>query len=110
MKQYVIDDLRDSDYTKIKSYMVENYSRSGVGEVYWIPIDDDMLSDVQREHLQCKPFYFAVELNPQAFTIELLVRTKNNMRCSCMAYATERQRNWCINCADAILEQLKIIT
>ncbi len=109
MKQYVIDDFRYSDYTKIKNYMDENYRCSEVSDIYWIPINDNMLSDVQREHLQCDPFYFLVELNTQAFTLELLVRTKNNIRCSCMAYATERQRNWGIDCVDTIFEKLKIV-
>jgi hypothetical protein len=110
MKQYIIDDFRYSDYTKIKNYMDENYSCSEVGDIYWIPINDNMLSDVQKEHLQCKPFYFLVELNTQVLTLELLVRTKNNIRCSCMAYATEKQRNWGIHCVDTIFEKLKIIT
>ena len=110
MKQYVIDDFRYSDYTKIKSYMDENYSCSAMGEVYWIPIDNGMLSDVQSEHLQCKPFYFLVELTAQAFALELLVRTKNNIHCNCIAYATEKQRNWCIHYVDTIFEKFKIIT
>lgn len=109
MKQYVIDDFRYSDYTKIKNYMDENYRCSEVSDTYWVPIDEDMLSDVQKEHSQCKPFYFLVELNAQALTWELLVRTKNKMRCSCMAYATEKQRNWCVDCVDTIFEKLKIV-
>jgi len=110
MKQYVIDELRFDDYTKLKDYFEKNFICASVSGVYWILIDDDMLSHTQSAHMQCKPFYFSVELDQQAVTFELLVRTKNNIRCNCIAYATKKQRNWCIDFADVIFEKLDIIT
>lgn len=110
MKQYVIDELRVSDYTKIRDYLDENFSVFGMEGIFWIPIDDDMLSNVQKAHSECKPFYFLAQLDPQAVKFELLVRTKNNIRCDCIAYATKKQRDWLIDFVDTIFEKLNIIT
>jgi hypothetical protein len=110
MKQYVIDELRAKDYESLKSYLKENFGSSGVGDIFWIPIDEDMLTSVQVEHAECKPFYFALDLEPSFLACELLVRTKSNVRCNCMAYATQDQRNWLISKVDTIFTHLNIIT
>jgi len=108
MKQYVIDELRPKDYETIKAYLDENFSASDMAGIYWIPLDQNLLTKVQAEHTRCQPFYFAVALEPRFVAFELLVRTKNKMRCDCMRYATEKQRNWFIGFADSIFEKFKI--
>jgi hypothetical protein len=50
----------------------------------------------------------AVELEETRLSIELLVRTRNRIRCNCIAYATPEQRNWLIRRVDDMLEQLGI--
>jgi hypothetical protein len=110
MKQYVIDELRPEEYDKIKTYMDENFGSSALGDVYWIPLDPDMLTDVQTSHTDCQPFCFAIDLEPNLMACEFLVRTRNKMRCSCIEYATERQRNRIIEIVDAIFEKLEIKT
>ena len=110
MKQYVIDQLRPADYEAVKAYLEENFSSSNVEGIYWIPLDQDILTGVQAEHTSCQPFYFAVDLEQNFMAIEFLVRTKNKIRCSCMGYATEKQRNWIIQLADSIFDKLKIRT
>lgn len=109
MKQYVIDELRPKDFEKIRAYMHENFEASTVGDVFWIDLDQNLLTDVQAAHKDCRPFYFAVELAPERICCELLVRTKNRIKCSCMGYATEKQRNWFISVIDAIFEKLAIL-
>ena len=110
MKQYVIDELRPKDYEMIKSFMDENFGSSNVDGVYWIQLDQNILTQVQKEHKECQPFYFAADLELNLVAFELLVRTKNRMRCSCMGYATEKQRNWIIELADSIFDKLEIKT
>jgi len=110
MKQYVIDELRPKDYETLKTYLGKKFGSSGVGGVFWIPLDETILTSEQAEHIDCQPFYFAVDLEPNLLACELLVRTKSNVRCSCMAYATEHQRNWFISLIDSIFKQLNIIT
>ena len=108
MKQYVIDELRPKDHEAIKGYMEKNYSASDMDGIYWIPLEQDILTRIQKEHTDCQPFYFAVDLEPNRIAFEMLIRTQKRMRCSCMGYATENQRNWLMGLADSIFDQLGI--
>jgi hypothetical protein len=110
MKQYVIDELRLDDYGKIKAHLDKTYTASGVDGLYWIPMPDDFLSDIQHEHSDCAPFYFAIELEEDHLSCELLIRSQNKIRCNCIAYADEPQRNWMIRAVDAMFEKLQITT
>jgi hypothetical protein len=80
MKQYVVDQLRYVDYEKIKDYLDHRFATASIGGVYWVPIDLGLL----------------------------LVRTQNRIRCECIAYATDEQRNWLIRLVDDMLAQLGI--
>ena len=108
MKQYVIDEFRWSDSKKFQTYIKENFESSGFDNLYWISLDPNMLTDVQASHTECQPFYFAIEIEPERISCELLVRTKNRVKCSCMQYATEKQRNWLIDLVDTLLVELSI--
>jgi hypothetical protein len=110
MKQYVIDELRPADQEKIKTYLDENYGPCELGGVYWIPLDPQYLSETQSEHTACQPFYFALELLPHALACELLVRTRERVRCGCIAYADQRQREWIMELIDTMFERLDIKT
>ena len=110
MKQYVIDELRPSDHEKVKAYMDDHFDRARIEGIYWIPLGEKQLAGVQMNHMSCQPFYFAVELEPHRLACELLVRTQKRIRCDCIQYATETQRNWLIELMDAILEKLEIVS
>lgn len=79
-----------------------------MGAVYWLPLDPDVLAPIQSEHLECQPHVAAVELGETRLSMELLVRTRSRIRCKCIAYATQEQRNWLIRRVDDMLEQLGI--
>jgi len=96
------------DHEAIKVYLKENYSASDVDGIYWIPLEEDILTEIQKEHTDCQPFYFAVDLEPNRIAFEMLIRTQKKMRCSCMGYATENQRDWLMGLADSIFDQLGI--
>jgi hypothetical protein len=108
MKQYVVDQLRYSDFEKLKGYLDQTYGTAAMGSIYWIPLAQELLSPVQRDHSECGPHLTAVELDETRLSLELLVRTRNRVRCSCIAYATAEQRDWLIRRVDDILEQLGI--
>jgi hypothetical protein len=108
MKQYVIDELSFKDCEKIKNYFDKHFGASEVGGIYWVHLDQEILAETQISHSECKPFYFAIELEPGKISCEFLVRTENKIRCSCINYATETQRNWFICLIDSILEKLEI--
>lgn len=108
MKQYIIDELRYNDYEKVKLYLDENLGASEIGGIYWLPIDEEILTGEQADHTECRPLYFVIDLKPELISCELLVRTKNRIKCSCIDYATEKQRNWLIQYTDDMLKQLEI--
>ena len=45
---------------------------------------------------------------PDRLVCELLVRTGNRVRCSCITYANRQQREWLIDTVDAILDKLGV--
>ena len=110
MIQYVIDELRSEDHEKIKTYLDQNLYFSGIGGLYWIYLDRKYLNDVQLEHMQCQPFYCAVNLKPNLIACELLVRTAHRIQCHCIDYTTEKQRNWLIRRINSIFDYLEIKT
>jgi hypothetical protein len=108
MKQYVIDELRPEDYNALKKYLDEKFGQAVMGGIYWIPVETELLTDIQSEHKECRPHYLALELDPGRIACELLVRTQNRMRCDCIQYATVKQRNWLIEWVDRIFNRLDI--
>lgn len=110
MKQYVIDELRPEDHNKIKEYLDQTYGAAEMGAIYWMPVAADLLTEIQREHADCQPYYFAVDLQENRLALELLVRTKNRVRCACIGYASNGQRIWIMEAVDAIFERLGIAT
>jgi hypothetical protein len=108
MKQYVIDELRPKDYELVKAYLKENFRPSDMDGIYWIPLDKDILTETQAEHTDCQPYYFTVDLESNRIAFELLIRTQKRIRCDCMGYANENQRDWLIRLADAIFDTLEI--
>lgn len=108
MKQYLVDELRPVDYTRIKAYLDDRYAIQGVEGLYWIPIATEHYNETQATHAECQPFYFALELLPDRLACELLVRSQQRIHCHCIQYATKRQRNLLIDAVDGILEHLDI--
>lgn len=110
MKQYVIDELRPGDHYKIRKYLDETYGPAEMGDLYWVPLATEVLTEIQLQHSDCQPFYFAIQAEADRLVVEMLVRTKNRVRCACIAYASNEQRIWIMNIVDAIFEKLDIAT
>lgn len=108
MKQYVIDGLRLGDYQKLKEYLDRHTEVAGIGGIYWLELEESLLTPEQAAHADCRPHVFALMLEETYLACELLVRIKKNIRCDCMAYATKAQRDWLIDQTEAILEKLGI--
>ncbi len=110
MKQYVIDELRPDDFDKLKAHLDVEFAAPGFNGLYWLPLDPKLYEGVQKNHIECQPFYFAAELSEERLNCELLVRTNKRVRCDCIRYATENQRNWLIRFVDAMFDRLEIVT
>lgn len=110
MKQYVIDEIRAADHEKIKAYLDAEFGPAKMGGIYWIPMATEMLSELQRSHKACQPFFFALDLEPDRLSCEFLIRTREHIRCDCINYATDSQRNWLVSVVDAVFEKMEIHT
>ncbi len=108
MKQYVIDQLRESDYEKILEFLNKNADASEFGDLFWLMLPEELYSDTQKEHAPCRPFCFAVNLSRGQVDFELLIRSRQVLRCNCICYADKRQRDHIIGFADRMLDELKI--
>jgi len=108
MKQYLIDGLGLEDYRKLKTYLDKYLESSPLGGIYWLELDKELLTPIQKNHEECYPHVFALMLEETYLSCEFLVRIKKNIKCDCMDYATREQRDWLIDQADAILEKLDI--
>ena len=110
MKQYVIDEIRPEEHRKIQAYLAQTYGAPELGGIFWVPLHAEILTTVQSDHTDCQPFYFAIELQEASLHCELLVRTRNRVRCNCIAYASAEQRRWIIESVDAMFELLGLKT
>jgi len=108
MKQYVIDELRPGDHDKLKSYLESHCGPAELENIYWVLLDESVYTPTQTSHADCQPFYAAIHLNEQSVAIEFLIRTKNRIRCDCIAYATAEQKVWLMDYLDAIFEHLEL--
>lgn len=108
MKQYVVDQLRFNDYEKIRGSLDQRFGPASIEGVYWVPVEPGRLSATQAAHRDCQPFFAALELCGERLSVELLIRTRQRIRCDCIAYATEEQRNWLMRMVDDMMLQLGI--
>jgi len=109
MKQYVIDGLRPNDYNELKKYSDEHFEVSSLGGIYWVVLPEDILTPMQKVHKDCRPHIFALMLENDSLSVELLVRIKTSIKCDCMGYANAEQREWLLRKIDLILEELEIL-
>ncbi len=110
MKQYVVDELRPGDADKLKDHFKKAFGPAELNSVFWIPVPEELLSEIQAAHKECQPLYFAVDIEEDRMACELLVRTRSAIRCGCISYATSAQREWFIGYIDSIFEENNIKT
>ena len=108
MRQFLIDQLSREERANIDSYLKRALKPGPLAGLYWLPVPDDLLAAAQQGHAACAPFYLAVMLEEEALRFELLVRSKTNLHCSCIAHATPAQRDFVLAFADQLLQEEKI--
>ncbi len=58
MKQYVIDEIRAEDYKQIKAFLDKRYGTSELGGIYWVPVDEALLTSLQTGAYAMLPLRF----------------------------------------------------
>lgn len=113
MRTYLVDDLTDKDYQTVINAFDELGLRGSIDGIYYLPLPEDLLQPEQKEHLaECGPYFMALEAvespDRNSLRMELLVRARNKIRCSCVSYATSPQRRHMIEYLDQFIEELEV--
>jgi hypothetical protein len=110
MISYVIDEIPASDMEKTRRFLEKSAMASGIEGIFWVPVPDDLLTGIQKEHRTCRPHVFAVEIGRGWIKIEFFVRSLQGLRCSCPGYCTQSQRDYVIRYAHAMIDHLGLRT
>lgn len=113
MRTYLIEDIYDKDYEAIMSAFDELGFKGPLEGIYYIPLPVELLQGDQLEHMdECGPYFMALECIPEVddnkLKLELLTRGRKKIRCSCISYATPKQREHMIEYLDQFIEELEI--
>lgn len=105
MRQIVIDELSPMERDNIDSYLKRTLQQGPMIGLYWLQLPDDLLAEAQQGHEDHGPFRTAVEVTGSAVKFELLVRSKSNLHCSCIAHATPTQRQFILDFHDRMVTE-----
>ena len=115
MRQYLLDEIARNDLPRVREYLKERATASSLDDIWWVDLPEDLLSPEQFEHRECRPFRFAVEVGePQVgdsfVRFEMLIRSREKLRCTCIDYATRQQRDFILAYADRLVTDLALRT
>jgi len=115
MRQYLLDEIGRGDLPRVRQYLKEHATASSLEDIWWVDLPEDLLSPEQFAHRDCRPFRFAVEVGEQEVgdsfvRFEILIRSREKMRCTCIDYATRQQRDFILAFADRLVEALVLRT
>ncbi len=109
MRQYIINELNSDDVKSIEEFLNDNAKKGGLPGMFWLNLSDTLLGDAQKDHEDCGPFVFGIELGDDFVSFEFLVRSKANLHCSCTAYANLSQRNFLMEFADRMVQEKGLV-
>jgi hypothetical protein len=110
MRQYLLDEIRKADVPRLREYLNDHAIAASLEGIWWVDLPEDLLNPEQFSHRDHYPFRFAVELGDDFVRFELLIRSRETMRCACIAYATRPQRDFILAFADKMVEELALRT
>ena len=110
MRSYLIDEISLSDMKKVKEYLKQNALRSDLEAIFWVQLPEEHLRDIQYQHRDCQPHVFAIELGNDWIKLEFFIRNLKNLQCTCSGYCSPQQRDFILNFAHTIINDLGIRT
>ena len=113
MRSYQIEDLSHADGETLQAALRDLGLAGSIDGIFYLPVPHDLLDAEQCEHLDsCGPFFMPLEVieGPERtmLKLELLVRARQILRCSCVHYAPPALRNHMIDYLDCLLEDLDV--
>jgi len=110
MRSYLIDEISLSDMKKVNAYLKQNALRSDLEAIFWVQIPEDHLRDIQLQHRDCQSHVFAIEVGTDWIKLEFFIRNLKDLQCACSGYCSPRQRDFILNYAHNIINDLGIRT
>lgn len=108
MRAYLVDELDSQTVKHIGERLTELGFASGMEKLYWLPLEENLLTPVQKEHAEkCGPHCMALELLDSGVRLELLVRARNIMRCECVTYTTPEAERVMIERLDQLVAEVQ---
>ncbi len=101
----MIDELSFPERDNLDSYLKRTLKPAALEGAFFLELTPELWSDKQRGHETCSPFYFAVIMEKDSIRFELLIRSSDNLHCSCTAWATANQRRFVLDFADNMLAE-----
>lgn len=109
MRSYYLDELNPADMRRLLPHLEAKGLQGSMKGIYWLALPEPLLSEEQSAHKEeCGPFVASLETGDGWIKMELLIRGRGKLRCSCIGYASTEQRNWLIAQVDAMLHELDI--
>ena len=109
MRTYRISDLTTQDMAALCKRLEAMDLASSMDGLYWLPVPQDMLSEEQAEHQdECGPYAMGLECDDDWISLELLVRARSKLRCSCVHYAAPELRAHMMDYLDGLLAELGV--
>ncbi len=111
MRAYYIHELAQEDVRRIKDYLTHLGHGGPIEDIYWFELPRERLTDRQRRHHEeCGPYVFSLETGSTWIYLELLVRPRSTLYCSCYQYANTQQATFIMHQLEEILTELDIST
>lgn len=109
MRAYLIEDLEEEQFNKVEAALKDLGFQGPFEGIYFLPVPDILLDAEQQEHSsECGPYVLGLETEPGQLKMELLIRARNRIRCSCVKYAEPKVREHMVEYLDRLLTDLGI--
>jgi len=109
MRSYLIDEIAADNMATIEAQLIDKGFKGPLDHIFYIPFPHEMLSDEQQQHFEtCGPYTLILETGRNWLKLELLVRSRSKLRCSCIRYCTPEQRQQMIDFLDNFIHELDI--
>jgi len=110
MRQILIDELIHDEVAAAHEFLRANAVESGIEGLYWVELTEDLLDPEQFEQKRDHPFCFAVEVGDSWIKLELLIRSRHNMRSAETRFASRSQLEFVLEYSNRIIEKAGLKT
>jgi hypothetical protein len=110
MRAYLIDEVSSADMKNVAEYLERSAIRSGLENLYWVPMPDGTTGDGEWALQNKSELVFAVELGPHWIKFEFFLRDLKDLRSHSAGYCNSRQRAYIVDYAHRLIEALGVKT